>query len=100
MRFGMTLVVLTAALGCNEGSADESTDATPVALDGQGVAICFKNHTIGVPEAAVPLLLDHGAYKGPCATFQDRTTLGGVHAQSYVQINSDGSPYAIGASFD
>ena len=50
------------------------------------------------PEVA-QRILDDGGYIGPCAVYGDRRSIGNGYFQTYVQMQPDGVPWAIGFEF-
>lgn len=86
--------------GCSSAGprADVGEDlgVTEAPLKGSKVTVCFNTKTMDISPDDLDHFLSMKAYLGPCADYGDRTTLGGGYAQTYAQMNDDGSPWGLG----
>ena len=92
------LFALSAVAGCEGARVDvsESLGVAEAAVKSKGVVVCYNDKTKEVSPGDLAHFLDMKAYLGPCADYGDRTTLGDGYVQTYVQVDSDGSPWGLG----
>jgi hypothetical protein len=102
LRQAVPLLGLFFSIGCSKASA-EDTFATVGFDEGafgkKAVTVCLRGTTYTFPAEVAEGFLNGGAYRGPCADYGDRTTLGDGYARTYVQLDDNGSPWAIGVEF-